>query len=195
MSAKRHIIALSGAIVASVIASPASAEGAYWGGFVGAASVDDTDLSGIGELSFDTGLIVGGVIGGHLSDNLRIEGELSYLSADAECGPGKCSSIEFDVSTLSILGNGWYDFATDSGFKPYVGGGIGMAQVNIESSIGDGDEWGFAYQIGAGVRFGETGAFDVGYRYRGVSVEIDDLSGDDIETNAHVLQVGWTRRF
>lgn len=193
MSLKNKILLASGAVLAGMTATPAFAEGNYFGGFVGAALVDDNDLAdGVLDLSFDTGLMVGGVIGTHLSDNIRIEGELSYLSADGDC-EGKCSG-SFDSSALELLGNAWYDFATDSGFRPYVGGGVGIAKVSFELDGIEADETGLAWQVGAGVRLGETGAFDIGYRYRAISIDVDDVD-DEFEANAHVIQVGWTGQF
>lgn len=192
MSIKSKLVAATGAAAASMIASPAAAEGMYFGGFVGAASVEDVDL-GFGDLEVDTAFIFGAVVGNNLSDNVRIEGELSYLTGDADCD-GKCAGINFDVSTLSVLGNVWVDLAdSSSSLRPYIGGGIGAAQINVDSSLGDDDAWGFAYQVGGGVRVGN--GFDIGYRYRGVEAELDSLVGDDVEAQGHILQVGWSGQF
>ncbi len=193
MSLKNKLLVASGAIAAGMTATPAFADGNYFGGFIGAASVDDADFfGGAFELNFETGLIAGAMVGTHVSPNVRLEGELSYLSAGADC-EGKCAS-DFDTSALQILGNVWFDFAQDSALRPYIGAGAGAAQVSIDGSGIDENEWGWGYQVGAGVRLGATGAFDIGYRYRGVQVDLDDIS-EEYDGNAHVIQIGWTGEF
>ncbi len=191
MSVKRKLLTATGAIAAGMVATPAFAQG-YWGGFIGAASLEDVDVPGV-ELDYDTGFVIGGVLGARMSDNMRIEGELSWLNADADCS-GKCPAASFDTDVLSLLGNVWFDFGNGGGFSPYVGGGIGIAQVTVEGGGVEADESGFAYQVGVGARFGATGAWDIGYRYRGVEVDSDDFGGD-IESNAHMIQLGWRGNF
>lgn len=127
-------------------ASAAGAEGLYFGGFGGLAMVDDIDIGNI--LTVDNGFLVGGVTGTNVADNIRIEGELFYQTANAGC-IGKCSSIEFDVSTLSLLGNAWVDFDAGSGVKPCIGGGLGVARVSIDSRIAEGDDTGLAFRSGS----------------------------------------------
>jgi len=195
MSKSNKLLALSGALAAGMIASPAAAEGWYGGGFVGLASVDDVELDGTGDLEFDNEFTFGGFVGKQFGENLRVEGELSYLGASPDC-IGKCSTVDFDVSVLTILGNVWVDIPVGNSFTPYVGGGVGYGSVEIDTDgLGSEDDSGLAYQVGFGVRLGESRAFDVGYRYRAVSVELEDFSGDDVDATAHVFQVGWTGRF
>jgi hypothetical protein len=193
MSLKTKLLVASGAVAAGMTATPAAAEGMYFGGFVGAASVEDVDV-GFGELQPDTSVIFGAVVGGHVAENIRIEGEVSYLGVnDADC-EGKCAGTTFDVDTLAILGNVWFDFGgSESSFRPYVGGGIGYAHAEVESAIGDDNGAGLAYQAGAGLRLDR--GFDVGYRYRVVNAELDDLVGDDVDASMHIVPVAWTVEF
>jgi hypothetical protein len=84
------------------------------------------------------------------------------------------------------MANGFYDFNWN-GWSPYLGAGIGAANVNLERTVtvdvftvtptpvlvdtfgfrADDDEWAFAWQLMAGVAFpvSDQLAIDVGYRY------------------------------
>lgn len=71
------------------------------------------------------------------------------------------TDIDTDGDPLftALMLNGWYEFETNSAWRPYVGGGIGYTNVDavVEtapsvSSFNDSDG-GFSYQIGFGVIF------------------------------------------
>ncbi len=111
--------AVVGALAVGLAASAASAEGNYFGGFGGLASVNDIDID-IGDiLALDEGFVIGGVIGREISATLRIEGELSYHRSSGDCvGGGKCAIIDFDLKTLAVLGNVWVDFDAGAGLRP-----------------------------------------------------------------------------
>ncbi|HEX7946581.1 MAG TPA: outer membrane beta-barrel protein [Phenylobacterium sp.] len=109
----------------------------------------------------DTGWAVSGAVGREFSNNLRAEVEGVYLSADNKhASPGK-------TSTLGGFVNGYYDFNRGGQFQPFVGAGVGFAQV---SSRGD-DDTGFAYQLKAGVAhpFNDRLTGEVAYRYLAVT--------------------------
>ena len=80
----------------------------------------------------------------------------------------------YEVSSHSLLFNAFYDIATDTAFTPYVGGGLGLANVNVDfNSANTGlvptksNKWNFAWDIGGGVAWSlnENLALDLGYRY------------------------------
>jgi opacity protein-like surface antigen len=192
MSVKSRLLLATGAFAAGLTATPAFAEGAYGGVFIGSISPDDFDINDADELSVDSGVIFGGVLGKRFSDRIRGEIEASYWSADADC-TGKCGNVEYDVAALSILGNVWFDFGDSAGFSPYIGAGIGGANVSLESASGDEDAFALAYQGGLGVRFGgDSMTFDIGYRYRVVDADLDDhpLVSEDIDLTGHTFQFG-----
>lgn len=93
-----------------------------------------------------------------------------------------------DIETWSLMANLWYDFNLgDSPIVPFIGGGIGLAQVNMDyqalvympansttaSASGfylytaDTDDFAFAYQVGAGLgfNFGNGMMLSAQYRY------------------------------
>jgi OmpA-OmpF porin, OOP family len=145
----------------------------------------------------DTGFIVGGAVGMSLNQfmqGLRVEAEVGYRQQNVNGvfssaiittvgGPTTPSTsayglLDYDHSTLSVMANVWYDFNV-GGVTPYIGGGIGWAQTEVEGNYlvtGPGapgavpfsfDDNGFAWQVGAGVNFdiAPNMKLGVGYRY------------------------------
>ena len=140
----------------------------------------DTTLSVIGiefaEISFDPGLNIGVALGQDFG-NYRAEFEIAYRGWDMDTGtvsgvvPGcPCTgSIDGDVSALSLMINGYYDFhSADSPLAPYLGAGIGLASINADIGLGaDERDTVFAYQLMAGIGYdiNPNTILTVGYRY------------------------------
>jgi opacity protein-like surface antigen len=103
--------------------------------------------------------------GYQLNDNIRLEGELAHLQGDVS-GP-----LGGDVKVLGGFANAYYDFNPNGQFQPFVGAGIGLARVDVDSGAIDDDDTGFAYQFKAGVAhpFNERLTGEVAYRYVGVT--------------------------
>lgn len=109
-----------------------------------------------------------------LFDALRTELELGMNTGT------RVSWDDIENSTFSnaLLVNAYYDFDTHTGFKPYIGAGIGIAELEYKN-----EDWitglvfkdkgtNFAYQFGAGVSydFNKHFSLDVGYRYTNYGV-------------------------
>ena len=69
-------------------------------------------------------------------------------------------SLSGDISVLTFMGNVSYDFDLGLGWKPYVGGGLGVASISLESkstasgrTLADDKDTAFAYQAGGGVGY------------------------------------------
>jgi len=151
------------------------------------------------DTSFKTGYVVGGNFGVKWDSGLRTEVELAlrqhsskknghlrtsyvagYISGTTvhQNTPVFSTTSDRDVTTdlhmraYSLMANAWYDFDFGMGFTPYIGGGMGLAQVQIDGSI-DGariaekNDVVFAWQAGAGVAFPVTDSIKafVDYRY------------------------------
>jgi len=188
---KALLIAAGCAMLLSVSSIAYSADGLYVGGNLGLAIVNDSDVTDSRapgmtlEFESDVGYALGGIIGygfGHL----RIEGEIAYQKNDLDQIKALGVSVDAtgDTSSLTGLLNGYYDFNNTSPFTPYIGGGVGVAKVEINdvsipgsgfSNIND-DHTVFAYQLGVGVAYAinESFSFDVKYRYFATSdLELD----------------------
>lgn len=72
-----------------------------------------------------------------------------------------------DISVFGFMANAWYDFYTGEPWRPYLGGGIGMANLALdEATLADDDDWVFAYQFGAGVSYEITPRVVLAVEYR-----------------------------
>ncbi len=88
-----------------------------------------------------------------------------------------------EISQTALFVNAYYDFNTGSGFTPYVGGGLGFADVDVEyspSGIGviDDGQTKLAYQAKAGatVRFNSPLELFGEVAYRGTGdIETDNV--------------------
>jgi opacity protein-like surface antigen len=104
----------------------------------------------------DHGWVVGGGVGVKLSDYFRSDLTLDW-AGDYDTGVGG------DLSTTTVLGNAYFDFANETIFTPYVGAGIGYAWVENNPN-------GVAVGLSAGVAVDltENLAADFAYRFRDV---------------------------
>jgi opacity protein-like surface antigen len=173
------------------IAEPA---GWYVSLFGGVSWLEDvkTDYEFIGydgsyhaDIETDTGFIVGGAVGTHFTEDLRLELEVAYSENDVD----KIGYSNDDVhgnydahgqfGILTIMANLWYDLPLSEELKPYIGGGAGVAIVDADVSYDDSPGYDpifddspvvFAFQVGAGLRWQvlENVTLDVGYRLRGM---------------------------
>ncbi len=168
--------------------------------------LQDTDLTESGvsrEASFDTGFGFGGG-GGYDFDFLRAEAEIVYRKNNIN----KVSTVlhgnasgSGDVSALSFMLNGFYDFKNRTFITPYVGGGIGVALVDLSTvtaetvRISEGDDTVFAYQLEAGFNnaINESMSLDFGYRYFATT---DPSMGDtEAEFKSHNLVIRFRYTF
>jgi opacity protein-like surface antigen len=166
----------------------------------------------------DTGFIVGGAVGmnfGHVVSGLRGEVEVAYRQSKLdgvwttfETPNLSTGAIDGDHSTFSVMANVWYDF-TLAGVSPYIGGGIGWAETEVDGNLtggpaGDGpfdfSDSGFAWQLGAGINFdiSPNVKLGVGYRYfEGPDVTVGSLNPAnsaraDIDNRNHTALVNLT---
>jgi opacity protein-like surface antigen len=218
------------AVLAVLVPSASSAEMAftdmYVGGFGGtvfgvdADGKNDTLLSSldvVAKQDFDPDgeFALGLVLGARVAPNFRAEVELSYVNSDVD-GTELTFLVPFstdatgDLSSTSLLLNAWYDFETNSSWRPYVGGGIGYTNVDADVDATEGpanfndSDGGFSYQIGFGVTFpvGQSGTIDIGYRYRETrNLKLTSAAAngtavfDDIDFKAQTIQIGYNYRF
>jgi len=109
---------------------------------------------------------VGALGGGYeFGNGLRAEGELAYLKSDLKGASGG------DSKTIGGFANVYYDFNRTSAWRPFVGAGIGFAQVKVNNSLVHDDDTGFAYQAKAGIAYkiNDRWTGEVAYRYLDVT--------------------------
>jgi len=113
---------------------------------------------------FDTGLFLSAAYGWRLNDSFRVEGEISYTSADVETHTGVTAGGsalggadaavlitgsaplgvtvadlvadgQGEITTVGYAVNGYYDFPIEgTAFTAYIGGGLGIAEVEVDYS-------------------------------------------------------------
>ncbi len=144
-------------------------------------------------VGYDFGGVVGYDFGG-----FRLESEVSFREADITStvsnglvpstngnglggpfAPGVIAT-NGDANALSFMVNGMLDFGADDGLQGFVGGGVGVARVDIHNVYTavpwlDDSDTGFAWQAIAGIRAPLSDHWDVGLKYRFFNVNNVDL--------------------
>ena len=141
---------------------------------------------------------------GYLYDSgLRTEFEISFRRNgvdDAIALPEALpleGEVETDLRTLGGMVNMLYDFETNSHVLPFVGGGLGVADVNARNeSVGWTDsDTAVAFQGLAGIEFSLSADLSVhgGYRFFATSGATMGMGGDDYRT--HNVELSLDFRF
>ncbi len=196
-------VLISLALLVGFTVSTASA-GIYISGNLGAVFLNDADIKDdgdSGELTFDNGGVVTFALGTTIGSAGRIEVEiggrsndLDEMSVDDFDGD---FDIDGDVTTVSYMGNAYYDFKNESRFTPFVGGGLGFANVEYDFDKIDGDKINekeddnvMAYQIMLGGSYAATEQLSIDLQYRFFGTEDPDLDGTDVEYQSHNVMLG-----
>jgi OmpA-OmpF porin, OOP family len=182
------------ALASTALASPALARDDQWyvGVDGGAMIVEDMSLdigtaADAANLNTDTGYDFGGVVGYDFG-GFRLESEVSYREADVTefsstaarlprgasatiISPAGTYSVNGDANALSFMVNGLLDFGDDDGLQGFVGGGVGVARIDVNAIYAtpaylDDSDTGFAWQALAGIRAPLSDSWDVGLKYR-----------------------------
>jgi Opacity protein and related surface antigens len=159
-------------------------------------------ITGSGDISFDNGMSVGGIIGHKVNDWVALELEASYLSVDYKDISGSIT-VSDGTSSVTVSGAETVDgditaFAglvnvlltpkiDDSGtFKPFVGAGLGfldyddeVSRIGTTSVTSKESNTAFAYQFKTGmdIAVNENVALGIAYTYSGA--ETGDSNTDD----------------
>ena len=171
----------------------------YITGNLGLLTAFDNDGTNSGsnvDLSYDPGYFLSGAIGYKL-DNLRLELEVGYNSADIDSVSlaGVSASQGGELSSLTVFTNAYYDIAGGALFgktiTPYVGGGLGLAYVDkkIDAISFDENNVAFAWNLEGGFAYTllENGLEVVpSYRLIGYANEENDIDSDYV----NVFKIG-----
>lgn len=193
---------ISAAAVALVTIAPsANAASSYVSLFGGASLLSSVKSSGHmvtttgyirnehASSSFKTGFVVGGNMGvdwgtfrteielGIRQNNAsKAKASFSYSSGTGLQGPIDISptSVDLNLRSYSLMANVWYDFkdVLPNGITPYVGGGLGFAEVQLSGKVNgakihQSNSSDFAWQVGAGLSIpvSDTVKLFADYRY------------------------------
>ncbi len=152
------------ALLAGVGASAQATEGWYGRADVGYSINGEVDVEVFdGEETFsdtvdlDNDWMADVGLGYAYGNGLRAELELARRANELSDLAGA------DVDATSLMLNGFYDFNRDGGWQPYVGLGVGYAQV--EAGAADDSAWAWQALAGLGMALSDRLTLDVGYRY------------------------------
>lgn len=171
-------------------ATPAT-QAPYATAFLGVTIPEDStvtayDTTGTQQLNdsveLDPGIYLGGAFGYDFG-LVRLEAELSYkqsgiaaVTDNLAAPPVHYRSVEGDLGVFAFMANAFIDMHNDSPVTPYLGGGIGYANLYLsdthDNSSGvrlyrEDDASAFAYQAGAGldIALNRMISLDLSYRY------------------------------
>lgn len=119
----------------------------YAGGYGGLGFAHDANTNTGQILTTDLGFGFGAFVGGRVNPNVRVEGEIAYRSNDLKSLGG--GIVGGDVTSLAFMANGYYDIPVQSAVIPFVGAGIGVADVEMSGLRNDTDTV-IAFQLMAG---------------------------------------------
>ena len=159
--------------MATVLASPALADGYYVTAY-GGANWNDTNESGPGwSAGSDVGTVVGAALGTPVKGipGLRVEADASYRTNNLSIALGSTQLAARD-ETWAVMGNAVYDLPLALGpVHPYVLGGVGVGKRDISLkalslSALQLENTGIVWQVGAGFNSTVADGVQVGLGYR-----------------------------
>jgi OOP family OmpA-OmpF porin len=182
-----------------------SGDGFYVFGAIGANSPRDSELKSPGasqEAEFDNGLTLAGGMGYAYGNGIRAELELAVRDNDIDIINGLGASG--DITSIALMGSLYYDFDTGSKFKPFIGGGLGLAHIDAGrvtpttgASINDSYN-ALAGQVAAGVSYAMTDNLDLTLAYRyfiAPKVHLENSAGTTVDTEYRVHEIMFGVRF
>ena len=165
----------------------------YVSGNVGVVWLEDTDFGDEAEMSFDTGFGITAAIGNAYENGLRGEVEFGYRTSDIDEFDSDFGSrsINGDISTISLMVNGYYDFMPKETICPFIGAGIGYANVEGDiDELGSEDDNVLAYQVAAGVAFAINPQTKIDVQYRYFDTDDGDFDNLEVEYGTHNAMLG-----
>jgi len=202
---------------------PVPAEAQFYGVLRGGVTFpDDTDFQVLGlgvENGYDdAGYFVSGALGTSLTGVLGVAGfrgelEIGGIGNDIDShnvqGLGQFTDVNAFGETNAIFGLAsiYYDFATGTGFTPFIGAGGGFANVEFDGHgvtptgiVLDDEDTGYAYHVtaGLGINVAHNLDLEVGYRYLGItelSLSSVDGTENDVDVNNNIVFVGARLKF
>jgi OmpA-OmpF porin, OOP family len=208
----------SGLIVAVALlaAAPARAQvapilrGSYLAISGGVVALEDADIDyggafPNGTVQFEAGWAVSGAVGWRVLRYYRVELEISHRENDVWNGCWDCGSGG-SMNSTTYMANGYVDFPvySFSGVVPYIGAGVGRAQLTqdlqaFNGSLSHSSAHAFAYQAIGGLEYpiiARRMSVTVEYRYLATTRPLfQDLSGfyyhSDYDSHTFLVGLRW----
>ncbi len=161
------------------------------------------------DFEYDSGLALSGVFGMQINESLRFEPEISYQENDIDTatikvGGSGSTAVNGDATSLSFMANLYFDFTNNSSVTPFVGGGLGLAKVEVSNLTfaaapgfyleGD-DDTVLAYQFSTGIAFSTSDLTTIDLMYRYFTIEDADFEISEAEFASHNFFIGFRQAF
>ncbi len=197
---KKFVLAAAAAVG---LAAPAHADILDYAELYGGATfLPDLEFAGA-DRDLEVGYNVGGSLGWNVGPQFDVEMDFFFTSSDYDLAAPDEATLE----SFTFMGNAIYHFNdVGSGFRPYIGAGLGGAQLRVSDGvlggtafIGD-SEIVFAWQAFAGfaINVDKNIDFFAEYRYQGASDADVTLhfpgpvnTPTDIEYQSHNVSAGF----
>ncbi len=154
-----------------------------------------------GEIGISNGYNFAGAIGFKLTPQLRLEGELSSMTADFDAidlsGIGTFG-LGGDLGSKLAMANIYYDFDLNwKKLQPFIGAGVGYGwhdgTINdlsgFSSDISESAS-GFAWQVGGGLKYNVADDMALIGAYRYLDGQDLEFGGYDINFGTHEIRFG-----
>jgi opacity protein-like surface antigen len=194
---KKVLLVLFSLVILVGFSVSASFADVYVSGSIGSVILNDADVGNDGELSFDSGIVATFALGTSIGSAARVEAEIGYRQNDLDKmdfdDKGSFSLNDGgDVSATSLMGNAYYDFNNESSFTPFIGGGLGFANVEYDLDNMDSkeDDNVMAYQMMLGVGYAMTEQLNIDLQYRYFATADPEIDGADVEYQTHNVMLG-----
>ena len=143
---------------------------------------------------FSNGYILGIAGGYNITPNVGLELEYAYRNADATFKD--LTSSKRTTESNAWMVNALYNFTASGPWQPYVGGGLGVADLNAEQipGVAGGDfdsDYNFAYQLIGGVAYQLPSGWTLNGEARYFGINDQDLENGDLsfKTTYHTFDL------
>lgn len=196
---KKHLSLLAAILAAGSFSTPALAVDHYVSANAGISWMGDIDAAGDkAKLKAGYGLL--GAVGCDYG-SYRFEAEAGYADNNLKTYNG--IDLDGDISVYSLMANAYYDIDAGGSVTPYIGAGVGVAQVSGHNIVESGtsgtpvndNEMALAYQIGAGVAIPLTSTVDLDARYRYFATTDFSTDFGNLNVDSHNVLLGLRVKF
>ena len=188
--------AAMGLPMTAALAQPATKDGPYIGLAIAQSTFYDIDAGDGSEIDFDSGSAVRGQVGYDFG-SWRAQAEVAYQFVEFEDADGDEFDTDIIRGTLSLF----YDFAPIAIFdapSPYIGGGIGMANIAIDGEDGndlEDDETGMTFHGELGLTYNLTDRFALMPQYRFEWFDTNEVADAQDDLFSHAFGVAGRYHF
>lgn len=206
---KKHLILGVAAIALTlngVSFAQAQTSRIYLAGYLGLNLFNDQEFTEgstgrSGDFELDNATSFAGALGMRLSQNVRLEGELSYRNAEfttVDVAGGGTFDTGGELKSTLMFANMYYDFNVPWSIQPYIGGGLGYGWHSGEINDGSGlltnassDSSGIVWNAAAGIKYRPAPdlAFTAGYRYVDSWSDLE-IGSYDVDFDTHEFRLG-----